>query len=432
MKQKFFLLNLKLSGIKNIENEVSIDFYKKSIGKDFSVDGYNVKAIYGENGSGKTAIVSAVNLVKLLCLEEDYLSDASNQRYLNEIINKKTQAFSCSFEFVHLTGDIVESVYSYSIRIEKLTSGKYGISYENLSKRSRTATFYSTIYECCDRELKSIQCSDESKEVFKIKTANLLEKSTFLSLSFKLLPLTPDSGVTDDLLTAFFWSLSIRCYMDASDQHDLYFLSETIRELKDADKVLNDFETYAGVRDRQVLKPLFGEYERRVRQLEGFLKLFKTDLVKIEIEKKENVEYYDCSLVMKYPEYSVDKEFESTGIKKLIDLFDYLNAAAEGAIVFIDEMDANINDIYLCKLIEFFMEYGEGQLCFTTHNTSPMSVLRRNKKSIDFLSNDNRVIPWKTNGNYSPESLYRAGMIEYLPFNVESTDFVGILGGQDE
>lgn len=432
MKQKFFLLNLKLSGIKNIENEISIGFYKKSMGKNFSVDGYNVKAIYGENGSGKTAIVSAVNLVKLLCLEEDYLSDASNQRYLNEIINKKTQKFSCSFDFVHLTGDTVDSIYSYSIRIEKLASGKYGISYENLSKRSRTATYYSTIYDCCDGELNSIQCSDEAKEVFKIKTANLLEKSTFLSLSFKLLPLTPDSGVTDDLLTSFFWSLSIRCYMDASDQHDLYFLSETIRELKDADKVLNDFETYAGVRDRQVLKPLFGEYERRVRQLEGFLRLFKTDLVGIEIEKKENVEYYDCSLVMRYPEYSVDKEFESTGIKKLIDLFDYLNAAAEGAIVFIDEMDANINDIYLCKLIEFFMEYGEGQLCFTTHNTSPMSVLRRNKKSIDFLSNDNRVIPWKTNGNYSPESLYRAGMIEYLPFNVESTDFVGILGGQDE
>ena len=100
----------------------------------------------------------------------------------------------------------------------------------------------------------------------------------------------------------------------------------------------------------------------------------------------------------------------------------------EGKIVFIDEMYSNINDVYLCKIIEFFVRYGEGQLCFTTHNTSPMSVLRKQKYSIDFLSANNKIIQWKTNGNFSPENLYRNGMIEYLPFNIEAEDFIGILG----
>ena len=57
-----------------------------------------------------------------------------------------------------------------------------------------------------------------------------------------------------------------------------------------------------------------------------------------------------------------------------------------------------------------------------------MSVLKKNRKSIDFLSNNNKIIPWVTNGNYKPENLYREGMIEYLPFNVEPEDFLGILG----
>jgi len=74
------------------------------------------------------------------------------------------------------------------------------------------------------------------------------------------------------------------------------------------------------------------------------------------------------------------------------------------------------------------MQYGKGQLCFTTHNTGPMASLRSNKKSIAFLSSDNQIVEWKTNGNFAPDKLYRQGMIEYLPFNIEPEDFLGVLG----
>ena len=97
-----------------------------------------------------------------------------------------------------------------------------------------------------------------------------------------------------------------------------------------------------------------------------------------------------------------------------------------GGIVFIDEFDSNLHDVYLCALLEYLMEYGKGQLCFTTHNVGPMDVLKRNKKSIDFLSIDHKIYPWTTNGNYSPSKLYRKGMIEGSPFNVDSIDFIGI------
>ena len=63
MNKKFYLLSLRLSGIKNIENNVQINFYKKTLDKTFNPDNYRVKAIYGENGSGKTAIVTAVHIL---------------------------------------------------------------------------------------------------------------------------------------------------------------------------------------------------------------------------------------------------------------------------------------------------------------------------------------------------------------------------------
>ncbi len=62
MENMCYLLNISVSGIKCIKEEVRLNFYKKTIDKDFNPERYRVKAIYGENGSGKSAIVTAVKI----------------------------------------------------------------------------------------------------------------------------------------------------------------------------------------------------------------------------------------------------------------------------------------------------------------------------------------------------------------------------------
>ena len=121
----------------------------------------------------------------------------------------------------------------------------------------------------------------------------------------------------------------------------------------------------------------------------------------------------------------MNAEYESTGIKKLVKLYPYLREVANGEIAFIDELDSNLHDVYLCALLEYFMCYSSGQLCFTTHNIGPMDVLKDNKKSIDFLSSNHIIRSWTSNGHYSPSKLYRNGMIEDSPFNVDAIDFIG-------
>ncbi len=100
--------------------------------------------------------------------------------------------------------------------------------------------------------------------------------------------------------------------------------------------------------------------------------------------EKEDHELWVCDLVMCYESYKIHAEFESTGIKKLIKLFAYLKEMVQGGIVFIDEFDSNLHDVYLCALLEYLMEYGEGQLCFTTHNVGPMDVLKQHKNLLIF------------------------------------------------
>ena len=241
------------------------------------------------------------------------------------------------------------------------------------------------------------------------------------------------------LMELLLFGKHIHVYMDQSDDHRHYLIGKSIEYVNDFKEIRANIRSAVdhlvesdaddmnvlSVSEQTVSKLFYEDYERVVGKLYEFLRIFKPDLKGIEIDKKENREMYVCSLIMVYESFKIHAEFESTGVKKLINLFTYLKEMVQGGIVFIDEFDSNLHDVYLCALLEYLMEYGEGQLCFTTHNVGPMDVLKRNKKSIDFLSVDHKIYPWTVSGNYSPSKLYRNGMIEGSPFNVDSIDFIG-------
>jgi AAA15 family ATPase/GTPase len=135
---------------------------------------------------------------------------------------------------------------------------------------------------------------------------------------------------------------------------------------------------------------------------------------------------------MNYGSYSIDYEYESSGLRNLMEMFSCLEQASRGGIAFIDEMDANMNEVYLKKLCEFFVNYGEGQLCFTTHNSVPMNILKKQKYGIDFINNEKQSVQWIRNGNYSPSKLYSEGMIPGLPFNIEDFDFLSVFFSEEK
>ena len=435
MKQPIYLLSLTLSGIKNIDKEITLNFYKKTVDKSFDPENYKVKAVYGENGSGKTAIVLGVQLLKDLLLENNYLGDSANQKYLKNIINKKTSIFHIECEFLcRMNG--VNNIYRYSITLEKNEQDRFFISKEFLFYKSSIypTAKYKRIFTINYNDISVGKEYDSLKNVLNSFTANLLTGRSLIDILTDRLEDFPSGAFIMHLgILRVFACLIITSIADSERQE-----KTLIREYVE---IKGNLENVYGIvgnitpkidwiegNKRIVLRDNIEVFEKDVKKLQRFIQLFKHDLEKIEIEKKDDREYVECSLNMVYDGYKVHIDFESTGIKKLVALFDYLTLAMDGKIVFIDEMDSNINDIYLCKIVEFFKLYGNGQLCFTTHSTSPMEVLKDSKNAIDFLSSDCIIVPWKKNGNYTPESLYRRGMIEYLPFNIEAEDFLGIIG----
>ena len=443
-----YLVNYRVKGIKTLEEEVSLSFYKKTITMPLDTKEYNIKGIYGINGSGKSGIVASVDILRNLLLDDGYLNNPMVQKNLDAIINKKSKELFIGADFL---AEYKEKtyLYRYEILLKKTVTDKYTISSEKLSYRLATSKKddFNSLIEVKNGIIDYIDIKDdeELKNTFIQNTLNLLSMSAVSSVFLdKMYPYEEQiSNIIslDGVLSLINLGIRMKVYMDQSDNHIDYLLKNMLMYTTETDKDdtyidslrkgalrLNrsSIDAISGGTDL-IAKPIYTRYEKKVKRLKEFIKIFKPDLTDITIDRKEDGDNYVCNLNMVYGDYVVHTEFESTGVKKLIRLFDFLQNMVQGGIVFIDEFDSNLHDVYLCALLEYLMEYGKGQLCFTTHNVGPMDVLKRNKKSIDFLSIDHKIYPWTTNGNYSPSKLYRNGMIEGSPFNVDSIDFTGIL-----
>lgn len=442
-----YLVNYRVKGIKTLEEEVSLSFYKKTITMPLDTKEYNIKGIYGINGSGKSGIVASADILRNLLLDDGYLNNPMVQKNLDAIINKKSKELFIGADFL---AEYKEKtyLYRYGILLKKTVTDKYAISSEKLSYRLATSKKddFNSLIEVKNGIIAyiDIKNDEELKNIFIQNTLNLLSMSAVSSVFLdKISPF--EEKISDiislsGVLLLLNLGLRMEVYMDQSDNHTDYILKSMLKYSIESDKDDTDIDSLrkSALRLNRspiiafsgstgvVAKSMYKYYEKKVKRLKEFIKIFKSDLTDIRIDRKEDGGYYVCNLNMVYGDYVVHTEFESTGVKKLIRLFDYLQFMVRGGIVFIDEFDSNLHDVYLCALLEYLMEYGKGQLCFTTHNVGPMDVLKRNKKSIDFLSIDHKIYPWTTNGNYSPSKLYRNGMIEGSPFNVDSIDFIGI------
>lgn len=451
-----YLIKYSVKGTKAIDQLVSLSFYKKIIPKNADTQAYNIKGIYGINGSGKSGIITSVEILKSLFIDSDYLNNPIVQQNLDAIINKKTSELFMEADYIIKRDQEVIGFYRYNVTLLKGATGRYIISHEGLFTKKATSRSDAmhTIFEVDNGEIITL-IEETGRQKFHNdfinKTKNLLLTSSACSLfveKFLLSVINIDeySFVRECLFQLFSFGMKLHVYLDQSDNHREYVAKNALQCSEGAGRnkneisyiisnllrVDNDWLDVISITHNCIPKECYKAFEKMVDKLYEFLKIFKSDLQGIEIDKKENRDKWVCDLVMVYDSYKIHAEYESTGIKKLIQLFAYLNEMVEGGIVFIDEFDSNIHDVYLCALLEYLMEYGKGQLCFTTHNVGPMDVLKHHKKSIDFLSEDHEIYSWTTSGNYSPSKLYRNGMIEGSPFNIDSIDFIGIFGSGEE
>ena len=439
--KNFYILHLLVNGIKNLDQDVVLKFYKSTVGEKIDIQDYNIKGIYGENGVGKSAIITAMHIFKNIVLNKRYLNDTDTRIALNNLVNKKTNRLFLECEFTHtFNGSANKNIFKYSVCIEKNNLNDFVITKEELFKKSTNN--YVLIYSVNNGLLNLSLKSKDNEEFIKDKTQNLLLNSSLLSL------IHSDDLIFDNefinleqvfykaMMYTLLFFLNTIIHLDGSDLHETYVIKERLKEDPTNNEFRNLFNTISspfieiGLEDGLILKKDIKEYKKIIQKMYSFIKVFKEDLKNIIIDTKEYGEYYQCSLIFDYGDYKIHSEFESTGVKKLISLYQAFYQLNKGSVVFIDELDANLHDVYLCKLLEYMGENAKGQLCFTSHNIGPMEFLSKRKMGLDFLTRDKAIVSWIKNGNYSATKLYKEGMIKNSPFNIDSFDFLKMFGNE--
>ena len=426
---KFYLCELKVNGCKNIDKEIDLKFCNSTIKSKVNFENTNVKAVYGPNGAGKSAIVTAMHIYERLICNGNGLNDSYFSNFVKESINKGTNKLEIEATVLLYNSKYNAPLYTFKhyIRIIKKNNNVF-IDAEKVYKLSGNYIVDDKFKKLIDIEEGRIIEIDglsnvEDSSIYK-KSLNLLDKRSIINMDFIFI----DKGRTLDKYEMSIVALNVFAYniivsMEKEDLHVNYLKSLKI------DKLSNEFKSETSdddifnfsVKDRDIVKvEHFNNYLNNIKKLEKFIRVFKADLKFIEVDNCNKIFHYNNS-------NGIDIEFESTGIKKLVRLFNALLACTNGKIVFIDEFDANLHDVYFAKLVEFLKNYAKGQLCFTTHNLEPIEVLKNNSYSLDFLSNDSRVASWIKNGNKSPMKQYINGLIDYSPFNVYDIDFIDSL-----
>jgi len=428
----FYLLEFRLNGIKNIEKEIVISFYKQNI-RNFNRENYNVKGIFGRNGIGKTAIIKGIEILRNIVIDDEYLILKND--LLMELINKKLKECYLSTEFLVIDEENNKHVLEHVINL-KIKNGKVIITKEIINKKKLDRKeILKTLIILNEKIDKNNSNYFENLNEIESISMNLLSKKSIIKLIFENLKENKEylEKIEEfEIAYIYILYLKINIYTHLDDEYYRIF-SLKFTDEKWFNDIFFDLMNREGRNKKFISKDRKEDLEKNLNKKEKFLKLFNPELNKIEFEKKDyDQDYYEIEYIFCYKDYKINLQYESMGMKSLFRLFDVLDTVNNGGIVFVDEIDMSIHDLYLNRLIEFFAENGKGQFTFTAHNTSILDTLKKYKNSIDFMTEYQEIKPWIKNGNYSPRKQYLEGMLPNMPYNIEYYDFFEIFNTFEE
>ncbi len=432
MKPKVRITNVAIKSFKNV-NFGELSFVNNR--KNFKA---SILGLYGQNGSGKTALIDALELLKYaLCAMEvpdkfaDFInvdSDSAEISYsfditLNETIYPVVYRLALGREIVQVDGNA-------ELFIEEESKYKVKILNEEFHCQTRTPDGKLRMGKMIDTKSTATVFVPVSK--YELLVGRSKETSTDLLVSKKLSQKTAKTFVfSKDLLNAVRSNAAKQNAGDEKKTEASHYLTllEALVEFGNIELfVINTAN--AGLISLNT-QPLIFKIRSKENEAKGTLgtiallidkpSMIPEDMyhvtetvignMNIVLEKiipgltiavkdlgnqtmPNGMIGKRIELVSRKNSREIPLKYESEGIKKIVSILQLLVVVynQESITVAIDELDSGVFEYLLGEILRIISEKGKGQLIFTSHNLRPLETIDRGFVAFTTTNPDKRYI----------------------------------------
>ena len=388
-----------------------------TVNKILSADKAEILGIYGQNGSGKTAIVDALYFLQKVMVGADL--DQSLEDYMT--IDSDTAEIFADFN-IFMDGIVFEIGYTLSLSREEK---EIVINQETLRAaknengiRTNKTTFMDYQRDQTDAIFKPQKRLDEILEANK-------EIKTDLIVARKMAEKSNCSYIFGESSREIF----CREYKNGFQQFSVIISSLFEFALKDLFVIRN---THSGVISANFVLPMAFRIENDNIGAKGDFAVPLTEPILVDEERKNlletiveqiNIVLYTIIpglqvTIKNYGKQSLDNgevgwklelmskregmkeipiRMESEGIIKIISILNALIQAFGNPSIclVIDELDSGIFEYMLGELLDIFKKSAKGQLIFTSHNLRALEMIDKESIMFSTTNPDNRYIHMK-------------------------------------
>lgn len=409
------LASLSLSNIKNVEYGQII--MPNTRHKQLTEKNAEVLGIYGQNGSGKTAIIDALYYLQKIMIGENIQEDFS------EYVDANANQAEINADFNIFIDDVIYEV-GYKVLLHKIDR-EVKIQQECLSfaKNKDGLRSNKTVFMDYQRLGKDIIFTPKKRldEIIECDKEN----KTDLIVARKMAEKSNCSYIFGESSREIFCRDYNNNFKDCADIIRALFLFA----LKDLFVIRN---VHSGVISANVLLPMAFRIEQDEIGMKGDFTIPLTEPVILEEQKKivldAIVEQINTVLYTIIPGMKIGMKYygmqmtdsgtdghkielvsvrdnippipirmESEGIIKIISILNALIQAFgnESICLVIDELDAGIFEYMLGELLDIFQKSAKGQLIFTSHNLRALEMLDRDSIMFSTTNPTKRYIHMK-------------------------------------
>lgn len=422
------LIDFRIQNFKNVENGVLNLINKR---KNFNS---SILGLYGQNGSGKTALIDALQILKILLCGQpipDTYTDFIN-------VKSENAKFHFHFQIYDKQKGIYEIYYDFSLKKAK------SIIEPNIPVDNSNPTLKAQIYD----EILTYSFTGANRKIRKSTFIDTSSESIFSPNSKYELLFGKDKEVKKSLVLskALTYTSSLSFIFSREFLTQLQNQALELHKDEDAD---SDYSVHKYILDRLVyygnfelfiietsnsgmlslnVLPIAFRYSRGELGAVGSLALklngpsevpedtfviVKDIIQNMNIVLNQIVPGLTIDIMDLGPTVSIngtkshtfqlmsnknDKQiplcYESEGIKKIISILQLFIVMynVSSITIAIDELDSGIFEYLLGELLRILSEKGKGQLIFTSHNLRPLETIDRGFIAFTTTNPNNRYI----------------------------------------